>query len=73
MAATAIHNYALVVGNRARALRHKAGLSQEELSERCGIFRTYLSRIEAGKANPTLAVLVALANTLGVDICDLFR
>jgi transcriptional regulator with XRE-family HTH domain len=60
-------NYKNVVGNRVRALRVSAALSQEVLSDRCGIFRTYLSRIESGSANPTLVVLVALANSLNVD------
>jgi transcriptional regulator with XRE-family HTH domain len=60
-------NYKNVVGSRVRALRLNAELSQEVLSERCGIFRTYLSRIESGSANPTLVVLVALAHSLNVE------
>jgi transcriptional regulator with XRE-family HTH domain len=60
-------NYKNVVGQRVRALRLNAELSQEVLSERCGIFRTYLSRIESGSANPTLVVLVALAHSLNVE------
>jgi transcriptional regulator with XRE-family HTH domain len=60
-------NYKILVGSRIRALRNNAGLSQEVLAERCGIFRTYLSRIESGFANPTLVVLVALAHALGVE------
>lgn len=60
-------NYKTVVGSRVRALRLNADLSQEVLSERCGIFRTYLSRIESGSANPTLVVLVALAHSLNVE------
>jgi transcriptional regulator with XRE-family HTH domain len=60
-------NYKNVVGSRVRALRLNAALSQEVLSDRCGIFRTYLSRIESGSANPTLVVLVALAQSLNVE------
>ena len=60
-------NYKNVVGSKVRALRVNAALSQEVLSDRCGIFRTYLSRIESGSANPTLVVLVALAHSLNVD------
>ena len=60
-------NYKNVVGSKVRALRLNAALSQEVLSDRCGIFRTYLSRIESGSANPTLVVLVALANSLNVE------
>jgi len=60
-------NYKNIVGEKVRALRKSSGLSQEVLAERCGIFRTYLSRIESGAANPSLVVLVTLANSLGVE------
>lgn len=65
-------NYKALVGQRIKALRLQAGLSQEALSEHCGIFRTYLSRIESGSANPTLLVLVALAASLKVPPHELF-
>jgi DNA-binding XRE family transcriptional regulator len=59
-------NYKLIVGKRIKLLRQELELSQEVLAERCGIYRTYLSRIESGSANPTLLVLVALADSLDV-------
>ena len=61
-----------VLGSQVRRIRKKVGLSQDVVAEHCGIFRTYLSRIENGTANPTVTVLVALASTLGVDVGDLF-
>ena len=64
-------NFKKIVGKNVKSLRLHAALSQEELAERCGIFRTYLSRIESGLANPTLVVLVALANTLKVQPYEL--
>lgn len=60
------------LGHRVRRLRLGAGATQDVLAERCGIYRTYLSRIEAGAANPTLVVLGALAAALNVRLCDLF-
>lgn len=65
-------NYKKLVGERVKALRVANGLTQEVLAERCGIFRTYLSRIESGSANPTLVVLVALAGALEVPPSELF-
>lgn len=59
-------------GTRIRALRKAAGINQEDLAERCGMFRTYLSRLETGKANPTLTMIEALAGSLHVSIADLF-
>jgi transcriptional regulator with XRE-family HTH domain len=48
-----------------------SGATQDEVAERCGIYRTYLSRIEHGTANPSIRVLVALATTLNVKLTDL--
>ena len=36
------------------------------------MFRTYMSRIEAGLGNPTLLVLHTMADALGVPISELF-
>ena len=43
-------------GSRVRQLRLAAELTQEDLAHRCGLFRTYMSRIETGNANPTLTI-----------------
>lgn len=59
-------------GSRIRELRIAADMSQEDLSEKCGMFRTYVSRIETGDANPTLTMINALAVSLKVPIGDLF-
>lgn len=59
-------------GARVRELRTAAGLTQEEFADRCGLFRTYLSRIENGSANPTLTMIHALAKSLKVSIPALF-
>ena len=37
-----------------------------------GIDRTYVSRIERGLENPTVAVLEKFAKALGAEISDLF-
>ena len=47
-------------------------MTQEDLAERCGLFRTYMSRIETGQANPTLTMIHALAVSLGVTVTELF-
>ncbi len=59
-------------GARVRELRLAAGMTQDDLSERCGLFRTYVSRIETGQANPSLTMIHALAVSLGVPIPALF-
>jgi len=47
-------------------------LSQEQLAERAGLDRTYVSGVERGRRNPTLDVLQRLANALGSDLDVLF-
>jgi len=56
-----------------REIRREQGMTQEDLAERCGLFRTYMSRIETGSANPTLTMIHALAASLGVEVATLFQ
>jgi transcriptional regulator with XRE-family HTH domain len=59
-------------GRCVRQLRNEAGMSQVEFSERCGFYQTYLSRVENGKANPTLNAMEVIANALGLTIYELW-
>jgi transcriptional regulator with XRE-family HTH domain len=62
-----------IVGLQVRRLRCEAGITQQLLADQCGIFRTYLSRIENGTANPTITVLASLAVALSVEIQELIK
>jgi transcriptional regulator with XRE-family HTH domain len=59
-------------GSCIRALRTDTGLSQVEFGERCGFYQTYLSRIETGKANPSLNAMEVIANALVMSVFELF-
>lgn len=59
------------LGLRVKQLRATKGLTQEDLADRCQMFRTYLSRIESGQANPTLTMLYDLALGLEVSVQEL--
>lgn len=59
------------LGLRIKELRAERGMTQEELAEACGMFRTYMSRIESGLANPTLTMLYVMADALKIDVRDL--
>lgn len=48
------------------AARRKAGLTQEELADRCGLHRTEISLLERGGREPRLGTLVKLAEALGI-------
>ena len=46
-------------------------MTQEQLSEYADITPGYLSKIEGGFANPSLDVLIAIAESLGITLNDL--
>lgn len=51
--------------SEARKARH---ISQIELSQKTGIIQADISRIETGKANPTINVLKRLADALDMNL-----
>jgi transcriptional regulator with XRE-family HTH domain len=57
-----------LVAHNIRKLRVRRGLSQESLAVDARIDRTYVSRLERGIENPTVAVLERLAAALESDI-----
>lgn len=54
------------VGANMRRAREALGVSQEELADRAGIHRTYISGVERGIRNPTITVLEKIARALKV-------
>lgn len=61
------------LGQVIRELRLESGLSQVVFAEKSGLYQTYLSRIENGKANPSLNSLAVVAETLGITVFDIFE
>jgi transcriptional regulator with XRE-family HTH domain len=66
------HEGLIRFGKRVRALRERAGLSQEALAEKAGIHRTYLGGVERGERNLGLKNVLRIAEALGVSASDLF-
>lgn len=58
-------------GNRLREARIRAGLSQSELEELCGIPKARLSRYENGHVEPSIQTLARLAGALNVSEASL--
>jgi transcriptional regulator with XRE-family HTH domain len=61
-----------LVARNLRRLRVHNGLSQEVLAVDAQIDRTYVSRLERGLENPTVAVLERLAEALDAQIVEFF-
>ncbi len=51
-------------GEIVRRRREALGISQEELADRCGLHRTYVSMIERGIKSASLRSLLALSRAL---------
>ena len=63
----------VALGERVNALRVARGISQEDFAGRVGLDRTYVSGIERGLRNPTLLVLLRLAQALEVPVTGLLE
>jgi transcriptional regulator with XRE-family HTH domain len=70
---TVAEDNSLQVARAVRDLRKGRNLSQRQLASRMQVPRTYISKIENGKAMPTLSSLARLAAALEIDICHLLR
>ena len=60
------------LGSRLRDLRAVRGWTQEELARRAGLSKSYLSRIEDGDRQPSLASLLSLSQAFDVPLAALF-
>ena len=59
------------VGRRIAELRHTAGLTQAQVSEKLGVSTREYARIESGRANLTLATMVSVADVLGTCLAEM--
>ena len=59
------------LGERIRAARQAAGLSQEKLAERLGLTRQAVTKWETGQSAPSTENLLRLAEVLGVPVTAL--
>jgi transcriptional regulator with XRE-family HTH domain len=60
-------------GLKVRELRKLKNLSQEELSYKTDLHRTYIGMIERAEKNITLMNIEKIANALDIKISDLFN
>jgi transcriptional regulator with XRE-family HTH domain len=60
-----------IFASNIRALRRARGISQEDLADRAGIHRTYVSALERCQYSATIDMVDSLARILGVQAADL--
>ena len=61
------------LNNRLEELRRKAGLTQQELSEKAEVSRKSINAIENGIYVPSTVLALKIANTLKCKVEDLFK
>ncbi len=69
-------NYMQVLKNfglNFRVERTKRSLSQEKFAELANVHTNYIGKVERGEQNLTVKKIVALADSLGVPVEDIFN
>src|SRR3546814_19218663 len=61
------------VGARLRDVRRERGLTLDELASRSGMSMSTLSRLESGKRQASLEMLLLLTRQLGLRIADIVQ
>ncbi|MCW2921587.1 MAG: family transcriptional regulator [Thermoleophilia bacterium] len=56
------------IGERIQLYRECLGWTRDELGRRARRSRSYISKLENGKADPTLTTLLLIADALGVEL-----
>jgi len=72
-----IHDYASGIGaslgHRIHSMRESRDWTLDDLAERTGLSKAYLSRLEAGERQPSIQTLGEIAGVFGVSIAALFE
>lgn len=58
------------LGSNIRKYRLMAGISQEALAKKAGIYSAYLGRLERGEKCPTIDTLYKICKALGINMSD---
>src|SRR6478752_4410064 len=69
---TAATNGRLELGGRLRAIRLLRRLTLREVAEAADVSESFVSQLERGRSNASVATLQRLAAALGIEISDLF-
>lgn len=68
-----MNNPTTKIGKNIKQIRLKKKMSQGDICRAVGLDRAYVSNIEAGKGNPTIATVEKIANALGVSSAELLN
>lgn len=66
-------NEAQKLGQNLKRIRKEKGISQGDIVRKLGMPKSFVSNIENGKTNPTLATIAKLAKAIGVSVGELMK
>lgn len=61
------------LGKNLKRIRTAKGISQGDIARSLEVNRGFISNIENGKTNPTLATITRLAKAVGVSVSELLK
>jgi transcriptional regulator with XRE-family HTH domain len=61
------------LGNNLKRIRTAKNISQGDIARELEVSRSFISNIENGKTNPTLATIAKLAKAVGVPTDELMK
>jgi transcriptional regulator with XRE-family HTH domain len=61
----------IIIGSRIKLMRESKGISQQDLAAMCNFEKGNMSRLEAGRTNPTITTLYKISQALDIKITDL--
>lgn len=65
--------FSVKLGKAIRKVRERKHLSQEQLADKAGYYRTYIGHIETATYSPSTYTLWRIAKALDIDISDLLK
>jgi transcriptional regulator with XRE-family HTH domain len=68
-----MHKESARLGKNLKRIRTAKGITQGDIVRSLGVSRSFISNIENGKTNPTLATIAKLAEAIGVSIDELLK
>lgn len=66
-------DFSVKLGNAIRQIRIQKQLSQEQLAEKAGYYRTYIGHIETATYSPSTYTLWRIAQALDMDIAEIIK
>ena len=72
MSEAAVQSSEAPIGERLRAIRLLRRRTLKEVAEAAGVSESFVSQIERGRSNASVASLQRIAGSLGIDVSDLF-